>query len=293
MTLLIGQAWDETKAVFRADGKAIVAVALALTVLPGAILETAAPSNLRPADAPLWLSLLGFLSALLGITSQIAISRIALGPSTTVGSALALGFRRVLPLFGALILVVLPFVLLIALLGFSQGGQFTPQSIPPVLALPITAIMLVLLVVLIRLMFMTPLAAETGLGSIGLIKNAWRLSRGRVLKLFLLILLLLMVALLLIGALGGAGAGGAVEHQRVASGAGPAGAGGARLHAVRGDGEPPLRAGQGRYGGLCLGPARRARLGAADQLHFAKGGRLIRIASTLPLVLRPKIVPRS
>src|SRR5690349_2860725 len=98
MKLSIGQAWDDTKAVFRADGGAIFAVALALTVLPGAILETAAPSGMRNADTHWSIALLGFVAALLSLTSQIAVSRIALGHPTTVGAALALAFRRVLSL---------------------------------------------------------------------------------------------------------------------------------------------------------------------------------------------------
>ena len=108
MKLSIGQAWDETKAVFRADGGPILAIALALSVLPGAILETMAPTNLRTTDTPGWVSVIGLLVALLSLASQLAVSRIALGPPTTVGEALAHAFRRMPALFGGLFLVILP-----------------------------------------------------------------------------------------------------------------------------------------------------------------------------------------
>jgi hypothetical protein len=141
---------------------------------------------------------------LLGVGSQLAISRIALGPSTTVGEALALAFRRLPVLFGALLLAVLPFVLLVSLLALSRGSDLNPRDIPPVLALPMLLILLAGLYVLVRLMFVTPLAADRTLGPVAVLKEAWRLSRGRAGKLFLLILILMFVALLLIGALGGA-----------------------------------------------------------------------------------------
>ena len=206
MKLSIGQAWDETKGILASDGKAIFAVALALTVLPGAILETASPSSLRGEQTSLVVGLVGLVGALLGLAGQIAVSRIALGPTTTVGEALALAFRRLPSLFGALVLAVLPFALLIGLLITSQGGELNgvPTKLPPAYALPALVVMLVGLYVLVRLLFLTPLAADRPLGPVALLKQAWRLTSGRFGKLFLLLLLLMLVAVLLIGALGGA-----------------------------------------------------------------------------------------
>jgi hypothetical protein len=201
MKLSIGQAWDETKRVFRADGGAILAIALALTVLPGAILETVSPSGLRAADTSWWIGLLGFLSALIGLAGQLAISRIALGQSTTVGGALKLGIQRLPALFGALFLVALPFLVI----GYVMLGSATnPNQVPPGLVFALLIILVAGLFVLIRLLFMTPLAADRQDNAIELVRNAWRLSGGHFLKLFGLLLLLMVVALLLVGALGGA-----------------------------------------------------------------------------------------
>ncbi|WP_426267950.1 hypothetical protein [Sphingomonas sp. LHG3443-2] len=206
MKLSIGQAWDDTKAVFRADGGAIFAIALALTVLPGAILETAAPSGMRNTDTHWSIALLGFVAALLSLTSQIAVSRIALGHPTTVGGALALAFRRVLALLGALVLAIVPLALVLAALSLSLGATptTTPANLPPSVLAGLLLALLVLLFVLIRLMFLTPLAADTDLGPVALLKRTWQMTRGHFLKLFGLVVILMLVGLLLLGALGGA-----------------------------------------------------------------------------------------
>lgn len=204
MKLSIGRAWDETRGILRSDGGPILAIALALAVLPGAILETASPSALRGNDAPMWVGIAGLLTALLSLASQLAVSRIALGPPTTVGGALGQAFRRMPALFGALLLVITPFVLLVGGIGLSQGTGFNAQNLPPALAFPLLAILLAGLFVLVRLMFLTPLAADGESGPIALLKEAWALSRGRFGKLVLMLLLLMLVAALLLLALGGA-----------------------------------------------------------------------------------------
>jgi hypothetical protein len=204
MKLSIGQAWDESKAIFRADGGAILAIALALTVLPGAILETAAPASLRTAQTPWWIGLLGLMAALLSLTSQLAISRIALGPSTTVGEALALAFRRVPALFGALLLAILPFALAFTALRMTVGEELTPAKVPASVSVPLLLVTLVGIYVLIRLLFLTAVTVDQRLGPVALLKEAWRLTSGRLLKLLGLILLLTVVAVLVLGALGGA-----------------------------------------------------------------------------------------
>ncbi|GAA4004663.1 hypothetical protein [Sphingomonas humi] len=206
MKLSIGQAWDETKAVFRADGGAISAVALALTVLPGTILETVAPSSQRAAETAWYVSLLGLAAALLSLAGQLAISRIALGPSTTVGAAIGHGFRRVPALFGALFLLFLPIALVGAALIYPQLGgiQNDPSKMPSSALLTTLLVIVVFFFLLVRMLFITPLAADRDLNSIQLLKEAWGLSKGRFWKLFVMVLLLALVALIILGALGGA-----------------------------------------------------------------------------------------
>lgn len=206
MKLSIGQAWDDAKGVLRADGRAIFAIALALIVLPGAVLETAAPSGTRTNDTHWSIALLGLVAALLSLTSQIAIARIALGHPSTVGGALGLAFRRVPALLGALLLAIVPLALVLMLFGFSMGSMegLTPATVPASAVIGVLVVMVVTFFLLIRLMFLTPLAADTDRGPVNLLKQSWALSRGRFLKLFTLVVLLMVVGLLLIGALGGA-----------------------------------------------------------------------------------------
>ena len=206
MKLSIGQAWDDAKGVFRADGRAIFAIALALVVVPGAILETAAPTSTRTADTHWSIALFGLVAALLSLTSQIAVSRIALGHPSTVGEALARGFRRMPALLGALMLAILPFALAFTALTYSVGvpQALTPETVPASVMLGMVILLFVMLFVLVRMVFMTPLAADSDLGPISLIKETWAMTRGHFLKLFGLVLLLMVVGLLLLGALGGA-----------------------------------------------------------------------------------------
>lgn len=207
MKLSIGQAWDETKAIVRTDGGAISAVALALSVLPGVVLETLSPSNARSSDGPWYIGVLGVVVAVLSLAGQLAIARIALGPSTTVGAAIGLGFRRVPALFGALFLAFLPFVLVLIVLAVVTGNgslDSLPTQVPASFALPAVLIMLGGFYVLLRLLFLTPLAADRELNSVQLLKEGWRLSRGHALKLLGLVLIVLLVALILVGGLGGA-----------------------------------------------------------------------------------------
>lgn len=205
MKLSIGQAWDETKEILRRDGSAIATIALALVVLPGAVLETVSPTPTRAAEATVWLSLAGLITALLSLVGQLAIARIAVGPSTTVGKALGHSFRRVPALFGALLLMVLPFVLVISVATLSSGGDLTtPQQLSQGVAILLIVIFLIGIFVFLRQMFLTPLAVDSSLGSIGLLREGWGLTRGRVLKLLLLLLLLALVGLVLVAGLGGA-----------------------------------------------------------------------------------------
>ena len=115
-----------------------------------------------------------------------------------------LAFRRMPQLFGALFLVVLPLALILFGLTMARGGDLAPNAIPPVLAIPAMLVLLLALFVFVRLLFLTPLAADADLGPVGLLKHGWGLSRGRAATLFLLVLLLLLVAAVLVIGLGGA-----------------------------------------------------------------------------------------
>jgi len=204
MKLSIGKAWDETRAILSRDGGPLITVALALMVLPGTVLETLSPSSSRGEDTPGWVALVGLLAALISLTGQLAISRIALGRTTTVGEAIALAFRRLPVLFGSLLLISLPFAIVVGVPVIAASGGGVPTQLPRSYALPLLVAMLLFVFVLVRMLFLTPLAADRTAGPIALIKESWRLSRGRALRLFGLFVLLLIVGLIVLGGLGGA-----------------------------------------------------------------------------------------
>src|SRR5215212_4225540 len=121
--LSISQAWDETREVLARDGRLIGAVALAAVLLPQAIVGVVAPpANLSGEQPPSWVTLLSFVVAVAGLVGQIAVMRLALGPATSVGEAIAHGLKRLLPAFGAILLFVVPLVLILSIVLAATTG---------------------------------------------------------------------------------------------------------------------------------------------------------------------------
>src|SRR5689334_18798849 len=120
--LSLSRAWEEATAVLARDGRLFAAVALALVVLPQAVVGLLAPSS--PSEsAALTSALLGFL-IIIGLIAQISLNCLAIGPSKTVGEAIMRGVIRMPALVGAFILLMLllfliliPLVLIFAAIG--------------------------------------------------------------------------------------------------------------------------------------------------------------------------------
>jgi hypothetical protein len=210
MKLSIGNAWSEARGVLARDGGLIALVALALLVLPGVLLGTAAPRGSAAAQAGSFSWLLP-VSTVLAFIGQIAMSRIALGPALTVGEAIGVGFRRFLAFFAAFLMWILPFALTLVLLvqasgidpeAMAEGGQ--PADVPIAISLAVLALTILMVVVASRMLLLTPLAAGTDLGPVAMLKRSWQLSKGRALKLFGLLLLVGLLFVLLVFGLGSA-----------------------------------------------------------------------------------------
>jgi hypothetical protein len=209
--LSIGDAWSEARGVLARDGGLIATVALALLVLPGVLIGTAAPPNSTLAQGGLAGPLV-LLSTLIGFVGQIAIARIALGPPLTVGQAIGLGFRRFGFFFVAWVLWLLPFVIGIVLVVQASGidpatlgnSAATQPDIPPALSLAMLLLIIGMLVVAARMLLLYAIAAGEPLGPIAMLKRSWQLSRGRALKLFGLLLLIGLGFLVLVLGLGSA-----------------------------------------------------------------------------------------
>ncbi|MEQ7872435.1 hypothetical protein ABDK56_00295 [Sphingomonas sp. ASV193] len=188
----IGQAWTESLAFLGAEGRIVWAVALALIALPAALIESVAPSAGAAASPPIWLSLLNFVLTLVMLVGQLALTRLALRPGESAGGALALASRRIWPLFGAMLLVIAPAVVILSILLVALVGA-TPS--PQALATnPASALVLFVTVVLFvwfgaRVIMITPTAMNERGGPVVLLRRAFALSRGNLLRILAFLLL--------------------------------------------------------------------------------------------------------
>ncbi|HKX92620.1 MAG TPA: hypothetical protein VJM15_09390 [Sphingomicrobium sp.] len=202
--LSISKAWDETTAVLARDGKLITNVALALIVLPQALAGVLAPPpTLSGASPPAWMPVVSVIVAIVGIIGQIAIARLALGPSITVGQAIEHGGRRVIPAFVALILfgvalalILTPIFLLIA--GMSGLESLSSERPTPAAAGAIFVILVLCLFAAPRFQLVVPTAAGEDGGPIRLLRRSWELTAGSYWRLFGFLLLVLIAAFVVV-----------------------------------------------------------------------------------------------
>jgi hypothetical protein len=183
-SLSISAAWDETRVILTREGKLLVTVALALIVFPQIVFAViGAPVSLQSSGLSFATFLVVFL---LGVVAQVALNRLAIGPGVTVGSAIALGFRRLASvavvgiITGFFIMVVAIALLLIlgsaGLITVPRAGQTPPPSL-----LLMLLVIVALVVAIFQLVF--PIAAvETG-NPLRLMARAWALARHHYLRL--------------------------------------------------------------------------------------------------------------
>jgi hypothetical protein len=194
--LSLNTAWNETAAFVKREARLLLPTAFLLIALPAAVLQALVPSPTsgEAAEPSGWLFLLFIPMVLISIVGTLAITNLALRPGLTVGEAIRLGVRRLLPLIGAtlllalgIILLMIPLVLLAMLVGTAPAAVF-------VLSLLIAGVALFLWV---RLMFVTPVAAVENEGPVGILRRSWRLSGLHVWQLLGFILLVVIVFIVL------------------------------------------------------------------------------------------------
>src|SRR6476469_7505320 len=134
--LSISQAWDETRAILASDGQLIAAVALALFVLPGIVLNVAVPKmpagQMREPGAWMLIALVVLLITLVG---QLAVARLALGPHIAVGEAIAQGARRLPSYVGAFLIWSVPLLAIGSVLYSMSNPQNPNPSVPAAVGL--------------------------------------------------------------------------------------------------------------------------------------------------------------
>ena len=209
MKISISRAWDETRDIFRRDGGLIASVALALVVLPQVVAGIIAPPDTSAAaDPPAGAQLLMLAVALIAIVGQLAIIRLALGPSTTVGDAIQHGIRRFPAALGALLLLILGFIIvavpIVLILSFGLGVSAANMQGQPTgpAAVLVLVVVLIILAISIRFMLVSPVASAEKAGPLTILKRSWHLTGGNYWRLLGFILLLLVAALALLIAAG-------------------------------------------------------------------------------------------
>lgn len=203
-SLSIGKAWDEARRILARDGKLITSISLALILVPQALAGVIAPPpNLSGIEPPSWMPLITILVLCAGIIGQIAIIRLALGPTATVGDAIGHGVRRFVPALLALILFGIGLALVLTPLFVLIAGADSVQAIAEGRSSPRAggALLLVLLLIVlisVRFQLMLPVASAEPVGPIGVLKRSWAVTAGHYWKLLGFIALVLVTVLIVL-----------------------------------------------------------------------------------------------
>ena len=203
--LSITAAWNETADYLKAHFGTLFTIAVALITLPNVALQAFGPGAAAPGTAPepgLWMLLVPVV-LVLGITGSLAISTLALGRAATVGEAIGHGFRRVLPMLGATLILVLALCLLtvpvVLATGLDARDFLTPT---PASAGKVALLMLFMLALLlffgVRLLLMTPVGAAEPAGPVAIIARSWALTKGHFGRLLGFLLLMAVAALVVV-----------------------------------------------------------------------------------------------
>lgn len=203
--LSISQAWVETRERLRRDGNLYLSVALALLVLPHTLAGLIVPGGQVGPGAGGAAPLLMLAVGLVSLIGQIALVRLASGPSASVGEAIGHGARRLLPtlaallLFGILIiLLAMPFIMAMIALGMIEPNAATPTGARAgSFGLALLLLIVVAIVLSVRLMMILPVSSAEGLGPLKILRRSWQLTAGHYARLLGLLLLLVIAALTL------------------------------------------------------------------------------------------------
>jgi len=191
--LSISKAWDETREVLRRESKLLTTVALALIVLPGVVQNMASPA-MAPGKIPepgLWM-LVVFICVVVGLVGQLAVIRLATGPETSVGEAIAHGARRIPSYLGVAIILFLPLLVIM----YALAQQFQGASPSGGAALSFLILFGVFIFLIVRFLLFSAVTSAEKIGPIAIIRRTWSLTRGNWLRLFGFFVLFIIAFLL-------------------------------------------------------------------------------------------------
>lgn len=200
--LSISRAWEESRAIFTRDGGLLTAVALAMLVLP----ETVAGLIRPPVGGTVSYGarIITIVAGCIGLAGQLAIVRLAIGPSTTVGQAIQHGIRRFLPTFAAVLMLVLAFALiaipLLLLLIWLRvvGMPVEGQQPPPSFALFSFVMAIAALLLSIKFSMIVPVSVAEQPGPLTIVKRSWNVTSGHYWRLLGFMILIVVAAIIVL-----------------------------------------------------------------------------------------------
>ena len=202
--LSISRAWEETRALLWREGKLATSVALAMIALPVTVAGLVNPSGTASMRDPLWIDIVMVICSLIVLSGQLALIRLALPPSTSVGDAIRHGLVR-MPVYVAaavliaigLLLAALPLVVILAAVGAPTDEAQLVQS--PIFLFVCFVYLLFLCFIAVRMIMGSPAASAEPIGPIAIIRRSWTMTGGHWWRLFgFLILFLVGAGILLI-----------------------------------------------------------------------------------------------
>ncbi len=208
----ISRAWDDTRRKLASDGRLVMTVALAMIALPSAISTLVNPDGgMAETTHSLATGLVTLVMSLIAMVGQLAIIRLAIGPSVSVGGAIGHAARRALPYLGSIFLLVIalliaavPVVAILVAMGMSpEAGA---NDMPAGALIPAVLFVAVLFYFAARMLMTSPVASAEPVGPLGIIKRSWELTRGnagRLLGFLLMFLIALLVLLVTVGLMAG------------------------------------------------------------------------------------------
>ena len=182
--LSISRAWEETKEILGRDGRLFASVSLALIVLPqtvfGAFFPNAAVQRTAAAE------LVSLVTIIIGLVAQIALNRLAIGPSTTVGSAIGHAARRTPLMIVALFLLGLVLALIFMVIAIPLAllhvfGPIDSTIAPPPSLVAFVIVFFVLAFAIFQLV--VPISAAESVGPVRILTRSWQLGRSQYLRL--------------------------------------------------------------------------------------------------------------
>lgn len=209
-SLSISVAWEETKAILAHDGRLFVSVALALIALPAAVTGLLSPGAVSTDVTPVWIDSIVLIASIVMLAGQLALIRLALGPSVSVGGAIGHGMRRMPVYLVAAILIVIglmiaaiPFILALIAMGVPIETMSTLPATPGVVVLCLAYVALICFVA-VRMLMAAAAASAEPIGPVAILRRSWTLTAGHFWALFGFMVMFFVGAVVVMIAVGAA-----------------------------------------------------------------------------------------